>query len=908
MNNVTLCENIAEPDSWITHEDVGDVREFLVKYFGVWPETARIYFGDVSEQNDVTPSDEATIERLGKLQGNFTVIVYPAGLELTLLIIAIVVSAVAIGLSFLFRPSPSVKSQQQSSANNHLGDRQNTARPNERIPDIFGQLWATFDLLCFPYRTFVSNDEIEHCYMCIGRGAYDMNAGDIRDDVTPLNTIDGVQAAVYAPFTSPNSGSPQLTINSAPAEAVVNIKPSSVVNGQVMPSPNAQYKGDGTNIRFKTPNIIENNGTFDFTDYFQAGGFIQVGGYRTNDDVARDPGHTLASLHMNGVYPITSVSQTQVLLTSPAGVNANWGAPLTAFAGGTSDFQLDPVDSTQITLTSTASGGGLSTTNTVGPFALLNAQMTQIWMNFVSPQGLYALDKKGNQHPVFATIQITIQQCDSAGTPFGSPTAAFASVNIQGKSVGRNQVGSTLKLVLPLNYAAIGGVLVTARRSTKTGQYISNLSGPTFNADGDAQYIEDVQWRDMYMVSPVLASDFGNVTTIQTIIRPTPQALAVKERKLNALVTRKVYPYVGGGAFSTTLTASKLAADILSFMALDPLIGNRKITELDLTTIYNLLSATGTIQAYFAVYGYTSAPIEFCYTFDDSKISFEESIADIAQAVFCIAYRRGNLITLNFERSTANSLLLFNHRNKVPRSETRTVTFGTLQDNDGITLDYVEPNAINYPNQDTTSTLYFPADKSAVNPKKVTAIGVRNVFQASILGWRLYKKLIGQHTSVQFDATEEAALVVQNDRILVADNTRSDSQDGEVTAQVSLLLTLSQAVVFDARWTYTIFLQHPDATVEAIGIVAGPLPNQVTLANAPSVACITSQDNFAKTTYMIVSSQPQRSNAFLLTDKSPKDGKLYEVKAVNYDDGYYNHDSDAISDVQVGQVVVEVIY
>lgn len=909
MNSVEICRNSFEPSTWVTTHGVEDVRQFIFDEFeGIFPETAHIYYKQVSERDDVTPHDEYGIKRLEELEGHFIVVVYPQGLELIVAIVAIAIAAVSIGLTFLLRPSAATKQPQESSANNHLGDRQNEARPNERIPDIFGQLYTTFDLLMFPYRTFVANVEIEHCYMCIGRGTYDIAAGDIRDDTTPLNTIDGVQAAVYGPGTSPNSGSPQLTINSAPAEALVNIKPSSIVNGQTMPSPNAQYKGDGTNIRFRSPNIIENDGSFDFTAYFQAAGYVQVGGYRANDDVARDPGHTLSSLHMAGVYLITSLTATTLVLTSPASVNANWGAPLSAFAGGTSDFFLDPTDSTQITLTNTNSSGGLATTNVVGPYAVFNAQMTQLWLNFVSPQGLYAIDKKGNQHPILATIQITIQQCDSAGTPIGSPIAAYASVNVLGSSTNRQQAGSTLKVVLPANYAANGGVIVTARRSTITGAYVSNLGTLGTALNSDAQYVEDVQWRDLYIISPVTATDFGNVTTIQTIIRPTPQALAVKSRKLNALVTRRVYPYLGSNTFSTTLTASKNAADIICFICLDKLIGNRTVAEIDCDGIYAILGSGGTSQLYFAVLGYVTAPTEFCYTFDDSKTSFEETLSDIAQACFCTPYRVGSLIKLSFEQKTANSVLLFNHRNKLPGSETRTFTFGSLSENDGINLDYVEPNAPNYPNQDTVSTLYFPSNQSAVNPKKITAVGVRNVYQATILGWRMYKKLMGQNMSVQFDSTEEAALLVLNDRILVADNTRSDVQDGEVLTQATLLLTLSQKVVFTAGLTYTIFLQHPDGTVESLGIVAGPLPNQVTLAAAPSQACVTDPNMFAKTTYMIVSNATTVSSAFLLAEKTPKDGKVYEVKGVNYSDGYYTHDNSYITNVLVDQIVVEVMY
>src|ERR1035437_7040932 len=239
MNKVTLCENALDPSTWETHENVEDVREFLVDHFGIWPDTARIYLDHVANNADITPSDEAGIERLGKVHGHFFIVVYPEGIELILIIVALVVAAVAIAMVFLFRPT-SKKGQNEDSANNQLAGRRNTARPNERIPDIYGELWATFDLLAVPYRTFENNQEIEHCYMCIGRGEYEINASDVRDDITPIDEINGTSVAIYAPFKSPNrlTDVPDIQIGAVINEKVVNLQVFDSVNGQIVRAPN----------------------------------------------------------------------------------------------------------------------------------------------------------------------------------------------------------------------------------------------------------------------------------------------------------------------------------------------------------------------------------------------------------------------------------------------------------------------------------------------------------------------------------------------------------------------------------------------------------------------------------------------------------------------------------------------
>lgn len=82
----------------------------------------------------------------------------------------------------------------------------------------------------------------------------------------------------------------------------------------------------------------------------------------------------------------------------------------------------------------------------------------------------------------------------------------------------------------------------------------------------------------------------------------------------------------------------------------------------------------------------SDAPAEFSYTFDDDSLSFEEQAAMIASACFCETYRYGNKLRLKFEAPQDNSVLLFNHRNKVPGSEKRTFNLGIDKDYDGWSL------------------------------------------------------------------------------------------------------------------------------------------------------------------------------------------------------------------------------
>jgi predicted phage tail protein len=93
---------------------------------------------------------------------------------------------------------------------------------------------------------------------------------------------------------------------------------------------------------------------------------------------------------------------------------------------------------------------------------------------------------------------------------------------------------------------------------------------------------------------------------------------------------------------------------------------------------------------------------------------------------------------------------------------------------------------------------------------------VRGYKHAYWLAWREYNKVLWQNTGVEFEALSEAPRCVRGERVLVADNTRSGTQDGEVMDQAGLTLTLSQPVDMTDPAGYTIFLQLPDATVESI--------------------------------------------------------------------------------------------
>src|SRR5690606_19833708 len=113
-------------------------------------------------------------------------------------------------------------------------------------------------------------------------------------------------------------------------------------------------------------------------------------------------------------------------------------------------------------------------------------------------------------------------------------------------------------------------------------------------------------------------------------------------------------------------------------------------------------------------------------------------------------------------------------------------------------------------------------------------------------------KIIYQNTTTQFDCLEEAEYLINNNRILAADNTRADTKDGYVKGQIGLVLSLSQPFTHTVGINYTMFLQHTDGSVEAIPCEPGADQWQAVLAEAPAMPLSLGPEQTVVAQYWIV--------------------------------------------------------
>lgn len=948
---VIICPVPYDKNTWYT-EHVDDVCAYLKQQFGVFPEFAKIYHGTVAESHDVTPKSKVDIEQLRQLEGTFYVVIYPAWIQYIYYAVVAIMAAFSV-YSILTMPKP--QAQTVGSSNNELQGRSNKARLKGRIPDIYGKLRAYPDLAAVTYNYYNQNgDEIEECLMCLGRGHYQIH--DVRDADTAAEGVAGMSVSIYDPDTSIIGEETIYRTGSTFTELPMLVSKSASINGQSLVEPSNTIISEDTRVYFMTGGIIKAEGdAINFTNFFKVGDGIEITGaeyglynetfggvFTANSNntlsvtldldlenvdsfktlslvgalfsyevTSLDPetGEEIITTYnsdLSGEYEVESASKTQTganftyvfTISNPKQVNYNWNHitsnSFTATAtlknsvlGVTLDdtYSISAIQANQITLANVSiintdwdnldalyggSTQGLSVPVTldvvesrwVGWFEVDFEEIEQITLNFNFPQGAYSVGTNGKTYEDAGICNFEYQAMLN-----GNPTGAIYSSRIVKWAKIKNSFGFTHVIQTdPIVFS--DGVRF---RMSKESVHICSKT----------QRVNELKIKDVYVGRQLDKTIYPGVTMLRTRQVATSGALSMKERKLNCLVTRKL-PVDGVGV----LTATRDAGQVLINMALDAYIGRRTLSEVD---VEQIKAEINKVKTYFG----SSAPAEFSYTFDDAELSFEEQAGMVASACFSECYRYGNKLRMRFEQPQETSVLLFNHRNKVPQSEKRTYTFGIQKDYDGIKLEYTDPDddeRVNYYLSYNPATGEVTEDSSATNPLEITTSGIRNVAVAKTRAWREWNKLQYQRVSVDFDALDESELLMRNDRVLVADNTVISTQDGEVVSQNGFILTLSQNVEFKDGVDYYCFLQLADGSTQSILCHPGEMTNEIILTESPRLPLVIDPDRYVKTLYTVVESSQTDKQAFMLTEMSPNDEMTNRLTCINYDARYYEKD------------------
>lgn len=942
QKTVIICPDIYNKDTW-SHAQVDDVCAYLAQQFTIFPENTRIYHNAVAQQNDVTPKRPQDIEQLQALDGTFYVVIYPSFWQVVFYAVTALMAAYSL-YTVLTMPKP--QGQQIGSSNNELQNRTNKARLKGRIPDIYGTQRSYPDLIAVTY-SFYNDDgrEVEEALMCIGRGYYQIH--DVKDAQTMAEGIPDMNVSIYDPSVSIISTNTIYQTGSPMTELPLRVTKSASINGQSLKKPNVMLIEDSDSIYFETGGIVKTTDTaIDFTTLFEVGDGIEIQGatfgvggaslggqflvsddytitINSNENIANITEYQKIELtgatftysvtennvtteyttDISGEYDLASVTRSEsggvhtyvFTLVAPKAVNYNWNyitsntiSMSVKLSDSTLGMDLDGVYSIslvqedQLTLAnveiindewsklsslflgSTAGVASIISIDLledkwVGWFEIEDPDATELVVNIYFPQGLYNITNEGKTGTGWAQIEIQHR--------YDNDPTVYSTFHTETRTGNKDTFGITLRVPIATGHSSVSFRL--AKIDEKRG------NSP----------VAECKVKDVYLAHEYPKSTYEGMTVVRAQQVATDGALSMKERKLNCLVTRKL-KVDGTGA----LVATRDAGQAIINMALDEHEGRRSTTEIDTDQI---LAEILKISTYFN----STIPTEFNYTFDDSNVSFEEAVGMVASAVFCESYRFGNKLRIRFEQPQVSSVLLFNHRNKVIGSEKRTYKFGIDKDYDGIKLEYTSPDddeRVNYYLSYDASTDTVTEDDSATNPLEITTSGIRSHAVAKIRAWREWNKLRYHTVSCEFTGLDESHLLIRNDRILNADNTEVDAQDGQVDHVDGLTLTLSQDVEFVDGVTHYCHLQLSDGTVEVIEVTAGEFTNQVDLVSAPRLPLVYDDDRYVKTLYTIVRDDQAEREAFMMTELSPDGNMTNKLTCINYSDDYYKNDHDFI--------------
>lgn len=537
-----------------------------------------------------------------------------------------------------------------------------------------------------------------------------------------------------------------------------------------------------------------------------------------------------SNIDLDGTYTIANIADRKITLVDPASINPNWNR-----LGELTAQQISDFSNKKIIIAGTKD-------NYVGWYYAGNKDSIGMMLNFVAQNGIYQGDK-AKQVAIRVEYQMVVD---------GVPTGEIYKHGevMQGVANNRNAIGLTINKRLP-----------------QPGQFRFRVKRDNDNGNA-ADLIDDVTFESAYSYYESTKTAYP----LDTVVRLRRLAIGsgTNASELNMIVARKINTDNG-------FVATSNFADIVAAMAPDPYIGRMQANEVDTAA---LKAVSNEVMNYFG----TDKAAEFNYTFDDTNASYQEMVAFVAEAVFCNARRENGQHYFAFERQTANSLLLFNHRNMKPESLTVSEAFGIKDNHDGVELKWRNPDD-NY----AEAVIKLP-DSLRTNYKTIETRGVTNYAQAWFIANRAWNKLKYGRKAIEFGAYGEADLVTRMDRIAVVDSTVPILCSGEIEAQNNLVLSLDYPLPSLDLTGLTIHLQLKNGVVDVIDIASVIDEYTVQLARIPMQPLVVA--GVTHTTFAITQANSSGFDAYLVEEKSASSMFESSITATKYDDRYYQNDTD----------------
>lgn len=672
--------------------------------------------------------------------------------------------------------APNEAGSTKNSPNNQLTGQTNIARAYQAVPDVYGQVRSYPDLVQRSAEEYIENVKYVTELMCFTRGFCDVEL--MRYSDTPLEDVTGASYEVFHPDL-PSVGGGWADMPEYGTVTVPDVwepYPSPEVNGQELVYPGA---ADWQAVTLKS--ITMQPGTpFATIVLTVKGGQASKFGQQLNDCVSINLNAPLISYHDSCVddsgseppYPtlrdttfsinqnltVTSRSWFIADLTLQVSRTArNWPSKNPCFAP---DFPVD----TNVAADIQPVGSEFIT---VGPFIAPDREATHLRWNIAFLRGLKA------------SVQINVQwwKINDSNDEI-SGTRESWNYTYTGDTYDQKFFTETVQPV-----AGVGRYRVQFRR----------LSIQQSTDGFDIAKIEAL-WAMRYYPS----KDFPGCTMVRVVTPATDQAIGIRERKFNALITRHVLKRPIGGV--STFGPSRDFRDSVHHMF--RVIAKRSGDDLD----YDTLQSSG-----WGAFDYPERNY-FDFTFDDKDVSLGDRIKTACASARVDVYRDGQRWAFTRDRKRAGRpVMQLDYRNLAHDGESGIMYRANLPtSHDGVKVEYVDPVT----NKKTNIQLRIQNGNIVTspepdNPLLVELAGCRNEAQALNRAHYEVRRLLYSRVVVTDTVLADGMALNKGDLVRWIDPNDFAADDGMFAGEVmqideagdDVIITTSEPVNFGSNAT-----------------------------------------------------------------------------------------------------------
>lgn len=314
--------------------------------------------------------------------------------------------------------------------------------------------------------------------------------------------------------------------------------------------------------------------------------------------------------------------------------------------------------------------------------------------------------------------------------------------------------------------------------SAGSGRYAVSFRRTNNSSDANLLKVEEIHAVNA-RVNVVHATD----TLVKVRVRATENATGSRERKYNALVTRKTISYsLDTQSVDYALRASRSFADAVAHEWI--IISEQSPESIDLYGLYSIAESLPDDRL-----GY------FDYTFDDENDSLGDRVQAICNAGSVIAYWDDGVLTFTRDQKVDYPAAVFNRAN-MKTDEYKMTYEATLPGGyDGVQISYVHPTTNNktYINYRVLNGTIV--EQEARNPNKMEIVGFRNEYQARERAIRETKRLVYSRVKMNAKVFEDGIIQVGS-VIQMPDIYDSNQQQGYITGRSGNEFETSERIAF----------------------------------------------------------------------------------------------------------------